>query len=161
MDTGIVLSIKKIENLKFLGMEVSTAWNFNLDWDQYEMKWDEDNLKVARPKPWYKYNCRDLSHGCTRVENPGGGEILEVFAKIPRGVKGFRKNCQGGSTYFVFYCIFINKFFKNLPGGGGGCFIPLPPYPPCVHLCYDLSRLLRLLRFFENIKHGRLSRLKL
>ena len=24
---------------------------------------------------------------------------------------------MGGSTYFAFYCIFINKFFKNLPGG--------------------------------------------
>ncbi len=69
------------------------------------------------------------SHRCTRVENPGEG-VRDVFAKIPRGgVKGFRKNCQGGSTYFAFYCIFINKFFENFPGGVL-FHTPLPPYPP-------------------------------
>ncbi len=52
---------------------------------------------------------------CTRVKNPGEG-VPVVFAKIPRwGVKAFRKNCQGVSPYFGFYCIFINKFFENLP----------------------------------------------
>jgi hypothetical protein len=65
---------------------------------------------------------------CTRVENPGG--ILEVFAKIPRG-GGSRVSGKiawgGGSTYFGFYCIFINKFFENL--SGGVCFVPPPPLP--------------------------------
>jgi hypothetical protein len=73
---------------------------------------------------------KESTHRCTRVENPrGGGGVLEVFAKISRGVKGFRKNCLGVSTYFgfYFYCIFINKFFKNLLGGWGGCFIPQGP----------------------------------
>jgi hypothetical protein len=31
-----------------------------------------------------------------------GGGYLEVFAKIPREVKAFRKNCQG-VPYFGFY----------------------------------------------------------
>ncbi len=73
-----------------------------------------------------------IHHRCTRVENTGEG-VWDVFAKIPRGgVKGFRKNCQGGVHLF---CIFINKFFENLPGGVL-FHNPLPPYPPCVHLCY-------------------------
>ncbi len=33
-----------------------------------------------------------VAHLCTRVKNPGEREP-EVFAKIPRGVKAFRKNC--------------------------------------------------------------------
>jgi len=37
--------------------------------------------------------------------------VLEVFAKIPRGVMAFRKNCRGDQPFFGFYCIFINKFF--------------------------------------------------
>ncbi len=68
---------------------------------------------------------------CTRVENPGEG-VWDVFAKIPRGVKAFRKNCLGGSPYFGFYCIFINKFFKNLPGG----VLSHPPHPP-VCICWQ------------------------
>jgi hypothetical protein len=63
-------------------------------------------------------------HTCTRVD---------VFSKIPRGVKAFRKNCLGGSPYFGFYCIFISKFFENLPGGA---ISSPPPRPPSrVHLC--------------------------
>jgi hypothetical protein len=71
------------------------------------------------------------------------------------GGQGFQEKFPGGSTYFVFYCNFINKFFENLPGGGavslgrggaaggrgGCCFIPPPPPPPypppCVHLCLE------------------------
>jgi hypothetical protein len=71
---------------------------------------------------------KHYSHRCTRVENPGEG-VRDVFAKIPRGVISFRENCRGGSTYFSFYCIFINKFFENLPGGVL-FHTPFPPYPP-------------------------------
>ncbi len=84
-------------------------------------------------------------HRCTRVENPGEG-VRDVFAKIPRGggVKGFRKNCQGGSTYFAFYCIFINKFFKNLPGGV--LFHTLSPsLPP---LCASMTTVLNFISEF-------------
>ncbi len=83
-------------------------------------------------------SCILIYHRCTRVENPGEG-VRDVFAKIPRGgVKGFRKNFQGGSTYFAFYCIFINKFFENLPGGVLFHTPPPPPYPPpvCIYVIY-------------------------
>ncbi len=69
------------------------------------------------------------AHRCTRVENPGGGGYLKFLPKSLGGVKGFRKNCLGGSTYFGFYCIFINNFFENLPGRC--CFIPC--------LCYSCA----------------------
>jgi hypothetical protein len=55
------------------------------------------------------------------------GGFLKFLSKSLGGIKAFRKNCQGGSTYFGFYCIFINKFFKNLPGAHKanihGCFV--------------------------------------
>ncbi len=58
-----------------------------------------------------------------------GGGVLAVFAKIPRGGgQGFQEKLPGGSTYFGFYCVFINKFFENL--SGGCCFIPPSPSPP-------------------------------
>jgi hypothetical protein len=69
------------------------------------------------------------AHGL-KIQGGEGGRVLEVFAKIPRGVKSFRKNCQGGSTYFGFYCLFINKFLENLPGGGGGA-VSYPPVCIC------------------------------
>jgi hypothetical protein len=72
-------------------------------------------------------------HRCTRVENPGEG-VRNVFAKIPRRGQGFQEKLLGGSTYFAFYCIFINKFFENLPGGC--CFIPPPP--PLPPLCASM-----------------------
>jgi hypothetical protein len=89
-------------------------------------------------------SCDDSpAHRCTRVENPGEG-VRDVFAKIPRGVNGFRKNCQGGSTYFAFYCIFINKFSENLPGvgpGGGAVSYPPPPPPPvCIYAPADIMK---------------------
>jgi hypothetical protein len=43
-----------------------------------------------------------------------GRGYLKFFAKITWGVKAFRKNCLGGSPYFGFYCIFINKCFESL-----------------------------------------------
>ncbi len=61
-------------------------------------------------------------HRCTRVENLGGG-LLEVFAKIGVGV-----------TYLEFYCIFIKKFFENLPGEVL-FYTPIPPQTPrmCIY----------------------------
>jgi hypothetical protein len=38
-------------------------------------------------------------HKCTQFENPGEG-VPDFFAKIPRGVKAFRKNCLGGVPLF-------------------------------------------------------------
>jgi protein PhnA len=40
-----------------------------------------------------------MAHRCTRVKNPGERKP-EVFAKIPRGVKAFRKNCRVGVPLF-------------------------------------------------------------
>jgi hypothetical protein len=54
-----------------------------------------------------------------------GGGVLEVFAKILRGVKGFRKNCQGGPTIFGFIAFLLTSFSKICLGGC--CFIPPSP----------------------------------
>ncbi len=86
---------------------------------------------------WYTYCFHSVigiidAHGL-KIQGRG---YLMFFAKIPKGVKAFRKNCLGGgSPYFGFYCIFINKCFEirlrvvlYLPS-------PLPPSPPpCVYL---------------------------
>jgi hypothetical protein len=57
------------------------------------------------------------------------------FAKSPRGVKGFRKNCLGGSPYFGFYCIFNKKCFEICLRGV--LYLPSPfPYltpPVCIY----------------------------
>jgi hypothetical protein len=51
------------------------------------------------------------------------------------GVRVPGQNCQGVS-YFGVYYIFINKFFYlKGPIIGLLCYTPLPPHPPCVHLC--------------------------
>jgi hypothetical protein len=57
----------------------------------------------------------------------GRGYLL-FFAKIPRGGgQGFQEKLPGGggSPYFGFYCIFINKSFEIL-------YLPSPP-PVCIH----------------------------
>ncbi len=85
----------------------------------------------------------DAHRGCEGIDAHGlkiqGRGNLMFFAKIPRGVKAFRKNSLGGGgpPYFGFYCIFINKCFEiclrgvlYLPSP-----LPLPHPPPCVHLC--------------------------
>ena len=42
-----------------------------------------------------------------------GRGYLMFFAKIPRGGQGFQEKLPGGgSPYFRFYCIFINKCFE-------------------------------------------------
>ena len=48
----------------------------------------------------WQFLTRQTQHRCTRVENPGEG-VRDVFAKIPRGVKGFRKNCLGVHLFWV------------------------------------------------------------
>jgi len=68
------------------------------------------------------------------VENPGDG-VARIFAKIPVGVNAYRAQLPGRVHYFGFYCIFINKFFENLPGGSYAIpQFPLTPHPR-VHLC--------------------------
>ncbi len=49
-----------------------------------------------------------MNHRCTRVENPGGGGVLEVFAKIPRGGgQGFQEKLPGGVHLF---CILLHFY---------------------------------------------------
>jgi hypothetical protein len=74
--------------------------------------------------------------------------------KFLGGVKGFKKNCQGGYTYFAFYCILINKFFENLPGGGVLIHTPLPPLPP--PLCASMV----LKRYLEIVSQDKFDPLK-
>ncbi len=81
------------------------------------------------------YSFMDIidAHGL-KIQGRGYGMFLPKFL----GGQGFQKKLPGGSPYFVFYCIFINKFFKNLPGGGAVSSPLTPPLtPPCVHLCMD------------------------
>jgi hypothetical protein len=53
----------------------------------------------------------------------GGGGVLEVFAKIPSGVKGVSgKIAKGGPPI-------INKFFENLP-------VSYPTLPPMRHYVF-------------------------
>ncbi len=67
-----------------------------------------------------------------------GRGYLIFFTKIPRGVKAFRKNCLGGSPYFGFYCIFINKCFEICLRGV--LYLPSPlPSPHLTHLCASMS----------------------
>ncbi len=82
------------------------------------------------------------AHGL-KIQGRGYGMFLPKFLG---GVKGFRKNCYGGSTYFAFYCIFINKFFKNLPGGVLFHTPPPPLAPPPLCASMDISCQLSVLR---------------
>ncbi len=69
-----------------------------------------------------------------------GRGYLMFFAEIPRGVKAFRKNCLGGgSPYFGFYCIFINKCFVICLRGVLYLPAPLPHLPPplCASMVTD------------------------
>ncbi len=97
------------------------------------------------------------AHGL-KIQGRGYGMFL------PKFLGGWRVSGKiaWGSTYFGFYCIFINKFFKNLPGGC--CFIPSPhpPHPPCVHLCFyptlvQSSRLIFIDKSFEDSPQTSLS----
>ncbi len=54
----------------------------------------------------------------------------------------FGQNGQG-TPYFGFYCIFINKFFFNLPGGSYD--IPLLLPPPLFSFMYNHNNMQQLL----------------
>jgi hypothetical protein len=70
-----------------------------------------------------------------------GWRYLMFFAKIPRGGgQRFQEKLPGGSPYFGFYCIFINKCFEFCLRGVLYLHSPLPPpHPPFVHLWLMLS----------------------
>jgi hypothetical protein len=50
-------------------------------------------------------------HRCTQVENPGEG-VPDVFAKILRGVKAFRKNCLGGPPISGFIAFLLTSVLR-------------------------------------------------
>ncbi len=86
-------------------------------WKVYNERFGvERGLFFLDGKEWWRYVCLSvhlfvgLSQWCTGVENPD---------KFP-----------GGSPYFEFYCIFIEKFFDNLP------LYPPSPLPP---LCASMA----------------------
>ena len=61
-----------------------------------------------------------------RLKIQGGGD-LKFLPKSLRGSSFSGKIDRGVDLFWDSYCIFTNKFFENLPGGGGCCFIsPLP-----------------------------------
>ncbi len=62
--------------------------------------------------------------------------VYEVFAKFwEGGYIGVVKILGGGYTFLVFYCIFINKFWKNF----GGRVHFYPPSPPPHPLCASMA----------------------
>jgi hypothetical protein len=69
-----------------------------------------------------------LFHRCTRVEKPWG-RMAQVFAKIPVGVKAFRKNFQGGPLILGFIAFLITSLLK-FTWGGPMCTLPLSPSTP-------------------------------
>ncbi len=62
------------------------------------------------------------------------GGYLKFLPKSLGGSRLSGKIAWGGSPYFGFYWIFINKFFKNLPGGC--CFIA----PLCASMIISQKR---------------------
>jgi hypothetical protein len=67
-------------------------------------------------QPSLKSNIKFTFTSSTPIDALGlkiqGRGYLMFFAKIPRGVKAFRKNYLGGPPFFGFYCICINKHFE-------------------------------------------------
>ncbi len=57
---------------------------------------------LIEPFKSYKKTSYKVSwdHRCTQVEKPGEG-VPDVFAKIPREVKAFWKNCMGVSLFRI------------------------------------------------------------
>ncbi len=87
-------------------------------------------LYAGNNNPLIHLHWSTWNHRCTRVENPGWGTW-----SFCQGGQGLKEKLPGGSSYFGFHCIFINKFFENLPGGVLFHTPPSPlPPPPCVHL---------------------------
>jgi hypothetical protein len=56
------------------------------------------------------------------MENQGE-RVLEVFDKIPRWVKAFRKNCQWGLPISAFISFLLTNVLKFAWGGWGGSYI--------------------------------------
>ncbi len=74
------------------------------------------------------------AHGL-KIQGRGYGMFLP---KLQGGVKGFRKNCQGGPPILRFIAFLLTSFSK-ICLGGGCCFIPSPP--PLPPLCASMYRL--------------------
>jgi hypothetical protein len=69
-------------------------------------------------------------HRCAWVENPGEG-VPEVFAKIPRGVKAFRKKMIGGVPLFRVIAFLLTGVLKF---AWGGTIFTLPLPLVCIHV---------------------------
>ena len=95
--------------------------------------------KLARLRHYKNWKCCKAkiiiidAHGL-KIQGRG---YLMFFAKIPRGVKAFRKNCLGGSPYFGFYCIFINKCFEICLRGV--LYLPSPLTPLCASMALGFT----------------------
>ncbi len=63
--------------------------------------------------------------GCTRVENPGEW-VPQVYAKLPWGVKAFKKYWEGGSPILGFIAFSLTSCLKFT----WGAHIVTPPFPP-------------------------------
>jgi hypothetical protein len=57
------------------------------------------------------------------LKNPGEG-VPEAFAKIPRGVKAFRKNCHGPPPILGFIAFLLTSVLKFARG------VYIYPHPP-------------------------------
>ncbi len=63
-------------------------------------------------------------------------QMDSYFQILLRGYLGLGENVGGGSSIFVFYCIFMIQFFQSLLRGYMRC-PPPPSPPPCLHLCSE------------------------
>ncbi len=84
---------------------------------------------------------------CTRVENPGD-RVTDVFAKIPRGVKAFRKFARGGPTILGFIAFLVTSVSKFAWGGSYIYQSPSTPPPVCI---YDGTLFMIINRSFKNV----------
>ncbi len=67
-----------------------------------------------------------------------GRGYLMFLAKIPRGGQGFQEKLPGGSPYFGFYCIFINKCLEICLRGV--LYLPSPHLTPlCASMIQTLT----------------------
>ncbi len=69
------------------------------------------------------------AHGL-KIQGRGRGYGM-FLPKFLRGVKGFRKNCQGGPPILRFIAFLLTSFSKICLGGC--CFIPPLTPPVCIY----------------------------